>query len=53
MISLQEIPQLARRVAELLRFGQEHDPEVVMLGPVEPGAVHDQDVLLMKEIPSL
>ena len=47
---MQEVAEPFDGVGELLGARQEHQPEVIRMGPVEAGALHHQDLLLPQQI---
>src|SRR3954467_2393854 len=49
-VAVEETGESADRVGEVVSRGQRHDAQVVRRGPVEAGAVADEDVLLPQEL---
>src|SRR3954452_5923935 len=46
----EEGPEPAHRLAQVVDVGQRHDAQVVGIGPVETGALDEQQVLLAEQV---
>src|SRR5262249_14555704 len=50
VVAIEEVRDAPERVGEQVGVGQEHDPEVIGLRPVEAGALHHEHLLLLQQL---
>src|SRR5437899_1269970 len=49
-VVLEELRDAADRIRQIVGIRQEHDAQVIRPRPVEPGALHDQHLLLRQQL---